>query len=77
MSPLLHTPTLTPRLKFCSKEAKTSYFYRYARPIPKNQLQYSFTDTVTEYQKSVYECFHSWSRTWIFEMEIGVLPMSC
>ena len=26
-------------LKFCSKKAKTSYFDRYARPIPKHDLQ--------------------------------------
>ena len=26
MSPLHHTPTLQPRLKFCFKQAKTSYF---------------------------------------------------
>ena len=58
MHPLVHTPTLQPSLKFCSKEAKTSYFDRYARPIPKyDLLRYSFTNTATEHQTSVHGCF--------------------
>ena len=57
------TPIFQPRLKFSSKQSKASYFDRYARPIPKhNPLRYSFTNTITEHQKS---------------FGIGALPMSC
>ena len=56
MPPLRLIPTLQPCLKFCSKQA--SYFDRHARLITKHSLlQYSFTATVTEYQKSAYGCF--------------------
>ena len=58
MPPLLHTPTLQPRPKFCSEQVETSYSDQYARPIPKHDpLRYSFTSTVTEYQMSVHGCF--------------------
>ena len=74
MLPLLHTPTPQPWLKFCSKEAKTSYFHHYERLIPKHGLlRYSFTNTVTEHQKSVHGCFpflepnlDLWDRNWGF-----------
>ena len=38
MPPLCHTPPLQPHLKFCPKQAKTSYFDWYARPKPKHNL---------------------------------------
>ena len=54
MLPLLHTST-QPRLKFCSKETKASYFDRYKNPILNHDLlRSSFTKTVTEHQKSVH-----------------------
>ena len=55
MLPLRDTPTL--RLKFCFKQAKISYFGRYARPMPKHNLPRCFTKIVTEHQENVYGCF--------------------
>ena len=58
LPPLHHTPALQPYLRFCSKQAKTSYFDRYARPKPNhNLLRYFFINAVTEHQKSVHRCF--------------------
>ena len=74
MSPLLHTSTPQPRLKFYFKEAKTSCFDRYSRPIPKHDLlRYSFTNTGTKHQKNVHEYFTSGA----LPIGIGVLPMVC
>ena len=55
MLPIRDTPTL--RLKFCFKQAKISYFGRYARPMPKHNLPRCFTKIVTEHQENVYGCF--------------------
>ena len=55
--PLRHNPTLQPHLKFCPKQAKTSYFDRYPRPKPNHTCWYLFINTVTEHQKSVHGRF--------------------
>ena len=74
MPPLLNTSIFQPRLKCYFKDAKTSYFDPYARPIPKHDLlRYSFTNTVTKYQRVFNRCFTNGA----LPIGVGALPMVC
>ena len=74
MPPRLHTSILQPRLKFYSKDVKTSYFDRYGKLIPKHDLlRYSFTNTRTKNQKSVNGCLSNAA----LPIGVGALPMDC